>query len=396
MRSKSALAVVCAAAMAMSFSGCRLLDNNQGDYSSNTASSIMSSSGQTTESVPNSSETGEICTVTIHINFIPNLIFSKYDVDLYIDEVKQETLKHGEDADFELKLVSGEHTIMFANHDDSSVSGSTSFNVIDDIETTYKISCHFDGVDVEEENPNTSSESNSSQIEPVSGEVNVNFPIENAKRAAVVALTNGYATDVFTEDGDYYDPAKLHTYADLSGYHMIVVNDGIWTAKSENMWHVDGLILEDSAFRNKVNAALDITFDGTNYIALNLKGTFGNNNDLALLENEPDEFKNNYLVVKPSMIADDREEKTQNEEEEVGIYFYHRAFQEYGKSIYPYGFDCHWIAGKRAEEKLSDGSYFFKVEVTIKTANKAKREAIAEGIIKYENGNFQVDSFYVS
>lgn len=159
MKSKSILAVICAAAMAMSFSGCRLLDNNQGDYSSNTASSIMSSSGQTTESVPNSSETGEICTVTIHIKFVPNLIFSKYDVDLYIDEVKQETLKHGEDADFEFKLLSGEHTIMFANHDDSSVSGSMSFNVIDDIETAYKISCHYDGVDVEVDNGETTNES---------------------------------------------------------------------------------------------------------------------------------------------------------------------------------------------------------------------------------------------
>lgn len=159
MKSKSILAVICAAAMAMSFSGCRLLDNNQGDYSSNKASSIMSSSGQTTESVPTSSEVGEIYTVTIHIKFVPNLIFSKYDVDLYIDEVKQETLKHGEDADFEFKLLSGEHTIMFANHDDSSVSGSTSFNVRDDIETAYKISCHYDGVDVEVDNGETTNES---------------------------------------------------------------------------------------------------------------------------------------------------------------------------------------------------------------------------------------------
>lgn len=396
MRFKKIIAVVCAAAVVMSLAGCSMLDSENNNSNSNRASSVVPSSSYQIVSSPNSPQAGDTYKVEIHINFVSNMIFSKYDVDLSVDGVMRETLKHGTDADIELDLSAGEHTIMFTNHDDSSVSGSASLYVDDDMKATYTISCHYDGVDIEEETPTFSHESDSSGIQQPPSGVEVNFPVENARRAAVVALTNGYATDVFTEDGDYYDPVKLHTYADLSGYYMTVLNEGIWTAKSENTWHVEGLILEDSLFKNKTNAALDITFDGTNYIASNLKGIFGTNNDLASLETEPDHFKNNYLVVKPEMIADDREKTSQNEEENIGIYFYHKAFEEYGTSYFPYGFECDWKKGRIAEEKYSDGSYYFKVKVTVTNAYNAKRKTVASGNVKYVNGSFVVDSFYVS
>lgn len=43
------------------------------------------------------------------------------------------------------------------------------------------------------------------------------FPVKNAKRAAVVAITNSLASDVFKEDGNTYDVSKFHSYADTSG-----------------------------------------------------------------------------------------------------------------------------------------------------------------------------------
>lgn len=372
--------------------------------------SVPEMSGDEESSVPEISETDDKYNVAVHIDFVHNAIFSTYDVDMSVDGVKQQTIKHGTDSDFTLALTEGEHTISFVNVDDAGVDGSVSFNVNGDMKVSYKISCHYYGVDIEDETPNAlggesepissggiGEEPNVSGGEQISsGNIEANFPVEAAKRAAVVALTNGYANDVFTDDGSYFDPAKLHTYADLSGYYMTVQNEGTWTAKSENTWHVEGLILVDSVFSNKTNAALDITFDGTNYVASNLKGSFGTNNDISSLESEPDSFKNNYLVVKPGMISKDREGTSQNEEESIGIYFYHKAFEEYGISYYPYGFECHWTLGRIAEEKYSDGSYFFKVEVTVTNAYNAKRKTVAEGKVKYVNGSFTVDSFYVS
>ncbi|MEH6993712.1 hypothetical protein V7075_13520 [Neobacillus drentensis] len=105
------------------------------------------------------------------------------------------------------------------------------------------------------------------------------FPVENAKRSAVVAITNGYATDVFAEDRNTYDVSKLHSYADTSGnvnnYFMKVNSWGTWSAKDKKTWHVDSLILEN-AFGTVANATLDVNFDGTNYVVSNIKGTFGN------------------------------------------------------------------------------------------------------------------------
>lgn len=87
--------------------------------------------------------------VKIHIDFIPNLIFSTYDVDLSIDGTKQNTLEHGEDGDFEFRLKEGEYTCTFSNAESSSVKGETTINVTCDVEASYKISCYKDRVDID-------------------------------------------------------------------------------------------------------------------------------------------------------------------------------------------------------------------------------------------------------
>ena len=187
--------------------------------------------------------------------------------------------------------------------DESQSNKSSIKNFFDDIfgtnNSTSTSSSFSESVSASE------SSSSTSQFDQPSSVIESDIPVENAFRAAVVAITNGYANDVFTDDGDYYDPLKLHSYSDLSGFHFVVKNKGTWTVKSSNTLHVEGLRMEASIFANKVNASLDVTFDGTNYVISNLGGMYGNN-ELYLLESEPDSFKNNYLVVKPELIADDR------------------------------------------------------------------------------------------
>ncbi len=53
------------------------------------------------------------CNVKIHVDFVPNLIFSKYDVNLLLNGIEQGTLTHGEDQDFELSIDPGEYTLTF-------------------------------------------------------------------------------------------------------------------------------------------------------------------------------------------------------------------------------------------------------------------------------------------
>ena len=91
----------------------------------------------------------EKCTVTIHVDFIPNLIFSTYDVELLWNGIEKGTLEHGEDQDFEFTVDPGEYTIAFESAESSSVKGEVSLTVDCDIEAFYKISCYSDKVRVE-------------------------------------------------------------------------------------------------------------------------------------------------------------------------------------------------------------------------------------------------------
>lgn len=90
------------------------------------------------------------CTVTVHIDFVENLMLSKYDVNFLVDDVEEGTLSHGEDQDFELSLDPGEYTFVFESTESSSVKGETILNVDCDTEVAYKISCSSDEVSIEE------------------------------------------------------------------------------------------------------------------------------------------------------------------------------------------------------------------------------------------------------
>ena len=89
------------------------------------------------------------CSVKIHVDFIPNLIFSKYDVNLLMNGIEEGTLAHGEDQDFEFSVDPGEYTLTFESDESSSVKGEVTLKVDCDVEASYKISCYSDKVSVE-------------------------------------------------------------------------------------------------------------------------------------------------------------------------------------------------------------------------------------------------------
>lgn len=89
------------------------------------------------------------CDVKIHVDFIPNLIFSKYDVNLLLNGIEKGTLPHGEDKDFEFNIELGDYTLTFESDESSSVKGEVALTVDCDIEASYKISCSSDAISVE-------------------------------------------------------------------------------------------------------------------------------------------------------------------------------------------------------------------------------------------------------
>lgn len=92
--------------------------------------------------------TYEKYTLKVIVDFVPNLIFSTYDVEFEIDG-NTETLSHGEDAEFEYRLKPGPYTITFKSVESNSVKGTVELDLIGETESCYKISCYSDEVRVE-------------------------------------------------------------------------------------------------------------------------------------------------------------------------------------------------------------------------------------------------------
>ena len=91
------------------------------------------------------------CTVNVHVNFVSNLMFSKYDVKFNFDGVNEGSLAHGESADYQLTVDPGEYSIEFISEESSSVKGETALKVTGDVNVSYKIECHSDEISIEVE-----------------------------------------------------------------------------------------------------------------------------------------------------------------------------------------------------------------------------------------------------
>jgi|GEM_PF-6568519 len=260
--------------------------------------------------------------VTIHVDFISNLIFSKYDVDLLVNSETKGTLTHGVDQDFELDLEPGANTLTFKNTESSSVKGEVSLMVDRDMEISYQISCHSDKVTVEDITAELLAEqqAQAAEEERIAAEAAAAekaaammnaleqvLPQEMAKRAAVVAITNYcVAIDVFMPDGNTLDETKFHSYADTSGnffdYYIGVKDWGEWTAKDEETWHVEQLRYEN-CFGNEQRADLDVRYDGENYHVSNVVTAFGDLSDPN--KSGTTEYSEEFVVA-PELIQEDR------------------------------------------------------------------------------------------
>lgn len=186
---KRFLEIVAAILAAVMLTGCegfeKFLNSSSSDEIS---SSSLSESVQSSESL--SSESADTYKVSVHINFIANLIFSTYDVKFSVDGVGQGTMKHGKDADFELSLAPGEHNLLFTKSDSPEVSGSAVLSADSDMKITYKISCHSDEIKVKEVektalgSANSSTESSSEEPIRSMSESSVEEPTSSSTSSA--------------------------------------------------------------------------------------------------------------------------------------------------------------------------------------------------------------------
>ena len=85
--------------------------------------------------------------VIVHIDFVENILFNKYNVNVSIDDTNI-TINHGEDKDLELSLEEGSYTMTIISSEDSSIKNETIINVKNNMEIGYKIECYSDRIAV--------------------------------------------------------------------------------------------------------------------------------------------------------------------------------------------------------------------------------------------------------
>ena len=79
--------------------------------------------------------------VEYEVKCAENLMFSKYDVVIYIDDYEEETLGHGKTDTYSAVLSRGSHTFKFVSAEDDSVSGEVKYDILKDEKLKIEVSC---------------------------------------------------------------------------------------------------------------------------------------------------------------------------------------------------------------------------------------------------------------
>lgn len=87
--------------------------------------------------------------VSLEIECVGNLLFSKYDVDVYVDDSWQGTISHGTTEIYNLNLTRGVYEIKFVSAEDDEATGTVAIDIYQDESLKYKISCTSSKINVE-------------------------------------------------------------------------------------------------------------------------------------------------------------------------------------------------------------------------------------------------------
>ena len=87
--------------------------------------------------------------VSVEIECVENLIFSKYDVDVYIDDNLEGTVTHGTTETFTVTLTKDTYEIKFVSAEDDEATGTVNIDIHQDELLKYKISCTSTQINIE-------------------------------------------------------------------------------------------------------------------------------------------------------------------------------------------------------------------------------------------------------
>ncbi len=171
--------------------------------------------------------------LVLHFECEENLIFSRYDLLVSLDDEEQGMIEHGKEIDYEFRVKEGSHTITFSKSDDSDVYGKLIFDVVSDIEGSYKLSCSSSSVSVTEIYTDQ-------KIELPEGEVKIPASSDDCKSMQYTDLVNELENAGFTnvEVTPDYDSTK----EDIVGRVKSISVEGVTEFKKAQVASADAEI----------------------------------------------------------------------------------------------------------------------------------------------------------
>lgn len=219
-------------------------------------------------------------TVQVEIECEENILFSRYDVNLLIDDKELGTLEHGATDTYTAELVEGEHTLKAEKEDESDVDGTVKFTVSENMDLNYKISLSSDQIEIEEmelEQDATQNEDKSNEETDVSEDVEEN--IEEPEEE-ILSVNNCEELAALLGLKDEFDPSIAEFASKYQGRTIEFDGNVAYVSPHEGYSTRFDYLIYAGDYSETTVSGPSFQFEDVNYYDLHLEGdnipdTFG-------------------------------------------------------------------------------------------------------------------------
>lgn len=356
------------------------------------------------ESEPEEDPNAPRHTARLLVEFDSNWFFDTYDAEVSIDGKPLGTQPHGEDSSYEIELTDGEHTFSVKDTEGAGRTGSATFDATDLTAVGFNIDIGADHIYID-------------RLDTVAAPLSPEEAVGKSRQEVGDAFRNAGFEDVAVEE---LDDLPLDQTGDTDKVESVAVKGFDSFAAGDVFFSCEQVVIRVHAPAKIKAPVSSAALLGMNYeearVQLEGAGFTVKCVPASSYEEGYGDWEVKEVAV-DALFAPERfkegaefdygttiklyynEAQVQSEpQEDAGFdewdleWAARKDFETYGEILYPYGFKCHWLLNLEASESQGDGTYFFKVGVTITNEYGAKRETYAQGIA----GNGNVRDFWVS
>lgn len=211
-------------------------------------------------------------TVQVKIECEENLLFSRYDVNIFIDDELLGTLEHGATDIYTAELVEGEHTLKAEKEDESDVDGTVEFEVSENMELSYQLSLSNDQIEIEKIEAEQDASQNEEKTDEESAEKIKDTEEDKDATEEVLNMNNCEELAALLSLKDEFDPSIAEFASKYQGRTIEFDGNVAYVSPHEGYnTRFDYLIYAGDYSESEVSGP-SFQFEDVNYYDLNLEG----------------------------------------------------------------------------------------------------------------------------